>query len=104
MAFVTVSNLKKHLNLTADEVEFDGQLPRYIEAAESRVIAYLNRNVLATLPETPENATDIEINQSIKLAILDVAAYFFDARGQVDSDILSGLLDSYVGHLRLKAR
>lgn len=101
MSFVTVSQLKSHLNLTADEVEFDGQLPLYVRAAERKAIAFLNRDVLETLPETPVNETDIAISEDIKLAILDVAAYTFDNRGQVDNDMVINMLDSYIGHLRI---
>lgn len=100
MAFVTKSQLKAHLNLTSEDIEFDPQLPRYIAAAQGKVVSFLNRNVYEELPAEPL-ATDIVINEEIRLAILDIAGYYFDARGNVDEDMVFSLLGAYIGHLRI---
>ena len=100
--FITKSQLKSHLNITPDDIEFDAQLPRLINAAEGKVKSFLDRNVLEELPETPENESDIAVSDEIRLAILDVAAYFFDAKGSIDADMVHNMLEAYIGHLRYR--
>lgn len=99
--FCHLAELKEHVRVTPDELEFDRELTRALQSAENRVLSYLNRNVYAELPESPEK-TDILINDSIKSGILDLAGYYFDNKGSLDAEMVSAILDSTVGHLKIK--
>lgn len=101
MSFVSKQELKAHINLTADDIEFDQQLPRFIAAAEGKVKAFCNRGIYEVLPVEPLEY-DMLVNDEIRLAILDVAGYYFDAKGQIDIDMISNMLDSYIGHYQIK--
>lgn len=98
--FLTVSNLKDHIRIEQDDYDFERELPRFLQAAENKVIKYINRNVFNELPAEPEE-TDIVIDESIEAAILDVAGYYFDNKGAYDSEMIDSILDSSVGHLRV---
>lgn len=100
MQFPTVFDFKTHLNLTADEIEYDAELPRHLEAAKEKVIAYVNRPVFEEAPPEPL-ANSLIVNSSINRAILDIAGYYFDAKGAVDSSLVSNMLEAFVGHERL---
>lgn len=102
MPFSTVNDLKNHLNLTDGEVEFDAELPRHLAAAREKVVAYVNRGVYETLPDDPAD-TDITVNDSINRAILEIAGYYFDAKGTVDKDMVDNMLEAFVGHLRMSS-
>lgn len=98
---VQLSDLKDHVRLTAEDVEFDRELSRFLMASENRVIAYINRKVHKTsIPEgSPE--TDVLLDGSIEAGILDLAGYYFDNKGQLDDSMVESILDSTVGHLRI---
>lgn len=98
--FCQVVELKEHVRITQDDFEFDRELERFLKAAEIRVLKYLNRNVYTELPTTPED-NDIVIDDSIKVAILDVAGYMFDNKGMVDSDMIHSIMESSVSHHRI---
>lgn len=98
--FVQLSELKDHLRITQDDIDFDRELPRFLSAAEVSVLKYLNRNVYAELPAEPE-PNDIVIDDSIKLAILDVAAYMFDNKAMLDRDMVTNIMDATVSHYRI---
>ena len=71
-------------------------------AAQEKVKAYLNRDVFVSLPDSPSD-TDILLNDSISRAILEIAGYYFDAKGSVDASMVNNMLDAFVGHLRLSS-
>lgn len=100
MPFPTIFDFKHHLNLTIDEVEYDEELPRHLTAAKEKVIAYVNRGVFESMPSEPAS-TDMVVNDSISRAILEIAGYYFDAKGAVDSGMINNMLESFVGHLRM---
>lgn len=105
MSLPTLYELKSHLNLTEDESEFDSELPRHLSAATEKVMAYINRSVYLTeadIPVEPEPGYII-VNESINRAILEIAGYYFDAKGSVDSEMTANMLDAFVGHLRLSS-
>lgn len=101
MNYVGLSDLKNHLNLTADEIDFDSELPRHLRAAIEVVRSFLNRGVYESLPVEPD-ASDIEVNDSINRAVLEIAGYYFDAKGAVDRSMVNNMLMAFVGHLRLE--
>lgn len=98
--FVKLSEIKEHVRLTAEEVEFDRELKRNLLAAEQRVKSYINRDFYIELPDEPKS-TDILFNESIKTAILEVAGYYFDSKGSISNDIVLSMLNAYVGFLRV---
>lgn len=98
--FLSLAELKRHVRIESDDLDFDTELVRFLKAAEIRVIKYINRNVYETLPETPLD-NDIVIDASIEAAILDVAGYLFDNKGALDDDLIYSIMDSIVGHLRI---
>lgn len=98
--FVSVSDLKKHVRIESDDLEFDYELNRFLNSAHNKVLSFVNRNVYETLPDEPLS-TDILINDSIRAAILDLAGYYFDYKGSYDANIIHSILESTVGHLRL---
>lgn len=105
MSFPTIYDLKSHLNITEDENEFDNELPRHLSAAEEKVKAYMNRTVYANesdVPAEPESGY-IVVNESINRAVLEIAGYYFDAKGSVNSDMLNNMLEAIVGHLRMSS-
>jgi len=105
MSLPSLYELKYHLNLTEDESEFDRELPRHLSAATEKVMAYINRPVYLTdadVPADPE-AGYIVVNESISRAVLEIAGYYFDAKGSVNTDMLDNMLEAFVGHLRLSA-
>lgn len=105
MSLPTLYELKSHLNLTQDENEFDGELPRHLAAAKEKVKAYINRTVYDSQGDVPaEPESDyIVVNDSISRAVLEIAGYYFDAKGSVNTDMLDNMLEAFVGHLRLSA-
>lgn len=100
MQFPAVYDLKSHLNLTSDEIEYDAELPRHLDAAKEKVIAYVNRPVYEELPDSPLPKY-LVVNNSVTRAILEIAGYYFDAKGAVDSSMVENMLDAFVGHERL---
>ncbi|GEM_PF-3215537 len=102
MDFPTVSELKEQLRITNEETEFDNILATDLGAAKGRVLAFLNRPVVEAL-SNPSVDNEIEVNESIKSAILNVAGYSFDNTNNLDEEMIRAILKSCVGHLRLKS-
>ena len=98
--FCNVAELREHVRIDAQDIDFDRELSRLLQSSERRVIAYLNRNVYAEMPAEPLE-TDIEVNESIKAAILDLAGYYFDNKGNIDLSVIDAILDGHVLHLKV---
>lgn len=105
MAFVTVSELKEHVRVTSDDVEFDRELRRNIDAAQAKVIAYCNRNIFETVADLPAEpaATDMVQDASIQRAIIEVAGYYFDNKGALDPGMIENMLEALVGQYRVES-
>lgn len=100
MTFPTLLAFKSHINIEQVDLEFDRQLSYALSASKNKVLSYVNRKVYEVMPEEPE-LTDILLDDSINFAILDLAGYYFDNKGNLDNHIINSILESTVGHLRL---
>lgn len=88
--------------MTDDETDYDSELTRHLAAAKLKVTGYLNRGIYETLPPSPLQ-TDLELNESINRCILELAGYYFESKGAVELDIISSILDAFVGDYRLSS-
>lgn len=101
-SFASLSDLKDYLKITSDETDFDAELPRHLSAAKQKVIRYCDRQIFETLPDSPES-TDMLVDDTVNQCILDLASYFFEAKGAVNPEVVEGILDSLVGDLRIRS-
>lgn len=87
--YAHLEELKEHVRITEDDYEFDRELQRMLSSANNVVKAYLT----ITTDEHPEA-------NLIKLAVLELACYYFDNKGRLNTQMIDDLLQVTVGHLR----